>query len=784
MKRFVFAPTTKTQANSLSTEAGLFTYKITHPVDMKVSLLLYHSGFANWINIYKSPASVRGCGDMVQAADSQSYLWMDHHDFLVLGPQNFVPQELVGFSGYRNTLGSGNTTFSGDFQSAYQQYLNSLPQNRNLWFRGQKAVDSNSSSVGTVVNDNYFNMNTSFPGAFQNFAFSSGSNPPSVTYTGKRAFASSTPSWVFIAVANCDLVAAFNQARFCQGPLNNIHYYFELTNGASLTTQHLSYSDWGLLETNIVLFVGVTGLFVFLIWIRSVLYAKNKFHHTVKLLMLSTFLFWFSLLLGMAYYGSLGKYGTALPGLFEAERIVFGFADTGMVLLLVLLGKGWVMVRDKITASGRVKIAIFTSLYLMASIFAAVWRAEYFSEATSLCIYQTGPGIIVIVMRILAAVWFKYSVHTTRKNFMKKKNFYRVFESLYTLWLFYVPISAVISIGAPDYNKDKAVYIFERVCFFIGQFFTVLLFNPHGCFRRSFPFHSYNIRLKGDPQRAIEKDGKIQMINREGKPTALVNAAAVKASVSAPSEIKDKIIIMDSYEQLSIKRLKSVSNHIEDRLEKLQIASKQLQAALGKLHVPEGDTLDDGWNDAGGRQGARGRGRGQRGRGRGRGLTKQGGERGAGMGSTQQQPGSFTPINHFEQPESFSRDEDDQRRGRGRNENARRPSAEERVDNTERNDNGRGRGPPRPGAGGRGNFRPRQLEQPQAAPSRSRAQPRQLGDEFEDQPRGRPGTSFREDRGGDEFDRFGDQGPPSRDRRRDNDNFGEDRDGLRFSGGK
>ena len=49
-----------------------------------------------------------------------------------------------------------------------------------------------------------------------------------------------------------------------------------------------------------------------------------------------------------------------------AAGIFSALAETVMVLLLISLAKGWTVVRRKISIAGRIKMALFATLYLMA----------------------------------------------------------------------------------------------------------------------------------------------------------------------------------------------------------------------------------------------------------------------------------------------------------------------------------------------------------------------------------------------------------------------------------
>ena len=100
--------------------------------------------------------------------------------------------------------------------------------------------------------------------------------------------------------------------------------------------------------------------------------------------------------------------------------MLFILADIFMTLLFIVLAKGWTIVRRKISVQGRVKIAIYICTYLCVSIGSLTAYYTLYEPDEIPYHYGSPPGIALVVLRLFAAMWFYYSVHTTQSNFNMK----------------------------------------------------------------------------------------------------------------------------------------------------------------------------------------------------------------------------------------------------------------------------------------------------------------------------------------------------------------------------
>lgn len=59
---------------------------------------------------------------------------------------------------------------------------------------------------------------------------------------------------------------------------------------------------------------------------------------------------------------------------------------------------------------------------------------QFFDPAEVLYMYSSGPGYLIIAMRLIAWCWFCYAVYFTLVKYPEKRNFYQKFSAFYSLW--------------------------------------------------------------------------------------------------------------------------------------------------------------------------------------------------------------------------------------------------------------------------------------------------------------------------------------------------------------
>jgi len=187
-----------------------------------------------------------------------------------------------------------------------------------------------------------------------------------------------------------------------------------------------------------------------------------------------------------------------------------------MMLVVVLFAKGWTIVRRKISAMGRVKIAIYFSFYVFIACTAYSY-AEYF-ETAGVVTYKLAStaGILYVLSRIFASIWFTYAVFTTYKNYASKRQFYKYFWLVFVIWIMSVPLEALLANGVvPLWHREKFVIIMEYTFTLIGHTVLLALLIPSR-YNKMFPFHAKTSDMngKGMARGTPSKKGNAVLFNR------------------------------------------------------------------------------------------------------------------------------------------------------------------------------------------------------------------------------------------------------------------------------
>ena len=186
-------------------------------------------------------------------------------------------------------------------------------------------------------------------------------------------FNSDRPRWFYFTLANCD--SDVDQL----GHISRTYHgakEFSITADIELTMvngngpqKHFSADEIGKLPLYQIFFALYVLLSLSFMYIRKKLIKKQMFHHTVKLLFASINLELISLIWGLVYQNHYASEGYKLILLQCLQHTFHAAADISLLLFLLLIGKGWSVVRKKISAMGRVKIAIFSTSYIFITYF-------------------------------------------------------------------------------------------------------------------------------------------------------------------------------------------------------------------------------------------------------------------------------------------------------------------------------------------------------------------------------------------------------------------------------
>jgi hypothetical protein len=315
-------------------------------------------------------------------------------------------------------------------------------------------------------------------------------------------------------VVHNDALVCASSTTFCQGPLNPIRLQMNLTQNhgvmslspQEIRTAELSGEEYGLYTCSLILMIIYVPLLMLFFasnyYHKSCWFSKYKKNKGRYLLLILTFVassHFLSIVLQVSYYeyilngfiqymdlrdestvfGRIPKYPYTLK---IASNIVNAFSNSALVLLVVLIAKGKSITRGKISAGGKVKIAIYSSIYISLQLIVIVWKTYMFDPALVLLEWESPPGIVLAMSRVVVLIWFMYSCFVQLKKLhSRKRNFFRQFCCIGTLWLLVIPFLVFLCVVVLDMDalyREQVYFIADNVSMLIGTGLLLVIWIP------------------------------------------------------------------------------------------------------------------------------------------------------------------------------------------------------------------------------------------------------------------------------------------------------------------
>jgi hypothetical protein len=302
------------------------------------------------------------------------------------------------------------------------------------------------------------------------------------TATSSLGFVGRQPHWYYFFLMNCGSKSSCDSPKgWCQGPVH-AEYSLLLTNGVGYL-KHFSADEVGILPTAVTFGILYTLLLGFVLGcIVRPLITRRKFHATVKYYLLSLFMWWLSMWFDVADLGEEGAVGRRLKDAQLTGLVLRALSESLLLLTVILLGKGWTVVRRKISATGRVKIAIYMTLFVVTNLFTiAAWAndssGKLFRTPTE---RNVEYGFFNMATRVYAFIWFSYACYTTMRldTFKRRRCFYVALYSFYSSWIMSGPLVVLITLSMETYYRARWTYALEMIFTFMGHSYFAILFMP------------------------------------------------------------------------------------------------------------------------------------------------------------------------------------------------------------------------------------------------------------------------------------------------------------------
>lgn len=312
--------------------------------------------------------------------------------------------------------------------------------------------------------------------------------------------------WFFFALGNCDSKESGiipptasscknytnpdgTSGLFCDAGVD-AYWYFNFTNGEG-PDMYFGSDESSVFITTVVFVVFYIALCFYTMRVRNILINIRKYHVTVKIIIVSVIAATIQVTLELVNYAQFRNSGSTSWS-FKSFSTFFGWvADWTLILTLMLLMKGWTIVRRKISATGRVRIAIFLVVYGCTQIACTVYFWYGVDHALVVYVYNSWPGYVLIVLRVCLFMWMVRANAVTLRKYDAKHGFYTKFTTLACVWVLSVPILVCINYAVDEYMRFKLLYGLEYAFLFLTQSVIINMYNPNSwLFGKSFPFHA------------------------------------------------------------------------------------------------------------------------------------------------------------------------------------------------------------------------------------------------------------------------------------------------------
>lgn len=436
-------------------------------------------------------------------------------------PESFY--YVASFCFNKNTTTAGVST-GGTFNTRIYHHIN-VTYGLAVYFQGQDNMlhifndQSNCLQRIAYAGNNYFTTKT-----FETVRLKG--NKTHVASHQNFHFHVARPRWFYIVLTNCNYPSEYrikkpkpedlkNSDSICQGPIH-ADYEFTMLNGLG-DYKHFSFNEFDDPALAIIFFLLYIVLFAVYVFITTCLTNKaakagglpNSLpsakkddggcsilsqHKTVNFLGTSILLKLIANLIDVARFDNYANTGIKDNGYREAETlslILHHTMDVILVLNIMLIAKGWTVIRRKISASGRVKLAMVMTTYYVCGIGAVIMYSNLsdVDRIEQSSIYLSQAGLFVVLVRVAILCWYIYAAFTTfgKPSFRRKKHFYKIYFPAALTYLLLLPCTYAISLAALPYNRSKIVNWVTNIGVCIAHAGFLYLFWPSN-YNSFFPF--------------------------------------------------------------------------------------------------------------------------------------------------------------------------------------------------------------------------------------------------------------------------------------------------------
>ena len=169
-----------------------------------------------------------------------------------------------------------------------------------------------------------------------------------------------------------------------------------------------------------------------------------------------------SVVLGFCHLSIFAVSGVGLPLAYAASVVLQVSAELLFSFLLLLLAQGWCISTEKLENKNAITWgfgAVGCCYFLLL-----MWAAGR-DRASTMYVYDSGPGFGIIILNILGGLLFAYTINRTREREQddEKKKFYFLLGVIYIFWFLHLGVVVPIAAALDPWVREKTVYVIQMV---------------------------------------------------------------------------------------------------------------------------------------------------------------------------------------------------------------------------------------------------------------------------------------------------------------------------------
>lgn len=205
-------------------------------------------------------------------------------------------------------------------------------------------------------------------------------------------------------------------------------------------------------------------------------------HPLVRMLSLANALSVATTLIFAVYYGIFSQHGSQCGWLRFVGLLVGTIVIAAIFLVIMMVGEGWAEVKG-FACSLKDKLQFFQAVVVLAGACAFCEIHDQFvvDQSTKLYTYQSVPGVLALLIKIVMFSWFWRSTQKTLSSTQGQQDqaFYKILLWSITGWFLSVPVTVMMAWFINPWHRYKLITIIDLVSRLAGQGLLSFLLCGH-----------------------------------------------------------------------------------------------------------------------------------------------------------------------------------------------------------------------------------------------------------------------------------------------------------------